>query len=190
MWGPLVAGSGGLESALGGRLFSTADMVSALTERLRPLLGGRSEAAARKICSIFTDTEASLPIAPVVALLGGLHRSGIRTGVLSNGPSDSEPKMRPLLESGDVDAFVLSGKDGVGKPAPAAFALILSRLGVEASNAWFIDDDLGHVEAGRANGLTAVQFDGDADRLERELRASGLDWEGTSPKPDDGEASE
>ncbi len=40
----------------------------------------------------------------------------------------------------------------------------------------FIDDSPGHLEAGRALGLTAVLFDGDMEKFRIALRQSGLSW--------------
>jgi FMN phosphatase YigB (HAD superfamily) len=176
-WGPLLAGPNGVETVLRGRPFTTADMIPVMAERLVPFAGGRELAASRRICSLFTDPSSQERIPEVVALLGRLHSAGIRVGILSNSPSDSEATvMAALIQSGNVDAVGLSGTDGVGKPAPRAFTLMLDRLGVPPAQAWFIDDDARHVAAARALGINAAVFDGDVGGLEDELRTSGLDW--------------
>jgi HAD superfamily hydrolase (TIGR01509 family) len=167
-----------VETLMSGRKFVAEDMVPLLASRIEDRLGPRAEAAARRMSSTFTDPSALEPIEPMMALLAELHGSGVRTGILTNGSSDAVLVGGPahVLRSGHVYASVVSGRDGVGKPQPEAFALILERLGVAADDAWFVDDQPVLVEAGRACGLHGVVFDGDVAQLVGELRASGLRW--------------
>jgi 2-haloacid dehalogenase len=94
----------------------------------------------------------ALDIYPDAALaLGGLRQRGIRTAVLSNGT----PRMlREALESADLDGLLetcISIEDvGIYKPAPAAYGLAASRLGVDprligfvSSNPWDVIGALG-----------------------------------------------
>lgn len=167
-----------VETLMSGRKFVAEDMIPLLVARLEGRLGPRAEAAARRMSSTFTDPSALDPIEPMMALLTELHGSGVRTGILTNGSSDAVVVGGPahVLRSGYVHASVVSGRDGVGKPQPEAFALILERLGVAASDAWFVDDLPSHVDAGRACGLHGLVFDGDVAKLIGELRTSGLRW--------------
>jgi HAD superfamily hydrolase (TIGR01549 family) len=79
-----------------------------------------------------------------------------RTGLLTNGPPDiqrlklSQTGLGPVL-----DSVVVSAEEGVGKPDPAAFRLVLERLGVGAADAVMIGDSWerdirGALEAGMA----------------------------------------
>lgn len=88
----------------------------------------------------------------VAALLPKFKASGLRVGVLTNGPSDGVA-LEWVTECEWVDAMVVSGIDGVGKPSPAAFRLIVDRLGTTTANCWFIDDSADHVEAARGPRL-------------------------------------
>ncbi len=176
-WRPLVAGANGVETLLGGKPFTTADMVPVLAERLRPHLGDSAEAAARRMCGAFTDRAAGELFQPMMSLVKSLHEAGVTIGMLSNGPADAPSgRMGDVLASGYIDAVVLSGADGVGKPSPAAFALILERLNVQAHEAVFIDDDADLAAAGRDFGLSACVFDGNVVDLEQRLRDFGLRW--------------
>ena len=56
------------------------------------------------------------------------------------------------------DAVFCSGDEGVVKPDPVAFEVILKRLSLEAEEAVFIDDTASHVEAARKLGLQGIVF--------------------------------
>lgn len=177
VWGPLMAGSAGGETTMGGRPYSSADMVPILAERLRPLIGDRCAEAATRMCLLFIDDQAFAPIEAMRVLMGELHDAQIKIGILSNGPSDMEATMLlPMTTAGWIDALGISGRDGVGKPAPEAFHRVLNLLGAAPANTWLIDDAPGHIEAGRALGLNAIYFDGDVEKLRTTLRETGLDW--------------
>ncbi len=107
----------------------------------------------------------------LVGLIRELRRAGIRIGLLSNYPSD----LRRLL--GDLesllDAVVISGEEGVMKPDPAIYRIVLERLGVSPGEAVFVDDWKPNVEAAQRLGMLGVRFRG-AVHLRRILREAGL----------------
>jgi epoxide hydrolase-like predicted phosphatase len=80
-------------------------------------------------------------------------RGRYRLAILSNAP----PRLSKwLAEWGILDLFdvvVCSGDEGLVKPDPAIFELVLARLGVAPEEAVFIDDTLTHVQAASALGL-------------------------------------
>jgi HAD superfamily hydrolase (TIGR01509 family) len=82
--------------------------------------------------------------------------------------------MAPVLERGCVDATVISGRDGVGKPSATAFALMTERIGVPVEASYFIDDQLFQVEAVRALGYASFVYEGDASQARSWLRGEGL----------------
>ena len=108
----------------------------------------------------------------MVALIERL-RSRYKTALLSNA---MRPFLRQILDKHDLprlfDAMVISYEEGLTKPNPAIFALTAQRLGVPASACFFIDDNLGNIEAARAAGMQAAQFTG-IERLKRDLAALG-----------------
>ena len=108
--------------------------------------------------------------APNQAVLGLIQRlrGRCRLAVLSNSP----PGLSRWLEKwGILDCFDVvfcSGEQGVVKPNPRAYLETLKRLGVEPSQAVFVDDEAVNVDAARRLGLRAVLFT-DSDSLLEEL---------------------
>jgi epoxide hydrolase-like predicted phosphatase len=95
----------------------------------------------------------------VLALIRRLRRQGqCKLAVLSNSP----PGLAQWLDDWHMldlfDEVFCSGDEGVAKPDPTAFVIVLERLGVAPEEAVFIDDTLGHVEKARALGLHAILF--------------------------------
>jgi len=91
-----------------------------------------------------------------------------KLAILSNAPAGLA---RWLAEWGMLDLFDVvfcSGDEGVVKPDPAAFRLVLARLDVALEEAVFVDDTIGHVEAARRLGLYGIHFT-TAEALAREL---------------------
>jgi putative hydrolase of the HAD superfamily len=86
---------------------------------------------------------------------------GHRLGILSNEldlfyGADFRQRL-PLLELFDV--IVDATHTGVLKPEPAAYSSCLEQLGVAASDAVFVDDQLRNVLGAQRCGLQAVHFD-------------------------------
>jgi HAD superfamily hydrolase (TIGR01509 family) len=76
-----------------------------------------------------------------------------------------------LAEWGILDLFdevFCSAVEGLVKPDEAAYILMLKRLGVLPSEAIFIDDTAGHVEAAQKLGIHAILFT-DAAELQNKL---------------------
>jgi 2-haloacid dehalogenase len=71
------------------------------------------------------------------------------------------------------EGIVVSGREGVAKPDPAVFDLLLSRYDLDPGNTVFVDDSPANVAAAAAVGLTALVFTG-ADRLRADLSRLGL----------------
>jgi HAD superfamily hydrolase (TIGR01509 family) len=108
----------------------------------------------------------------LVSLLHDLRERGYRMGLLSNNPASLRQRVERLMP-GLFESFVISGQDGVMKPDMAIYELAVSRLGVEAGEAVFVDDAERNVVGARAAGLEAVLFRGLAP-LRRDLRDLGV----------------
>lgn len=91
-----------------------------------------------------------------------------RLSVLSNAPAGLSRWMADWQILDLFDDVVCSGEVGLAKPDPAIFRLALERLSVDADEAVFIDDTLGHVEVARSLGMQGIHFT-TAESLEREL---------------------
>ena len=74
---------------------------------------------------------------------------------------------------GLFEGILVSGAEKLKKPDPSIYHLLFDRYQIKPGAAIFIDDNLHNVEAARATGLTAIQFQG-ADRLEKDLMQMGL----------------
>ena len=127
----------------------------------------------------------------VLALLGGELRpamleavracraAGLRTALLTNNvvtmPADGEGDDEgwrtavPLEELFDV--VVESSKERVRKPDPAAYSLVLERLGVAAEEVVFLDDLGINLKPARAMGMTTIKVD-DPDEALAQLAAT------------------
>jgi FMN phosphatase YigB (HAD superfamily) len=169
------SGPGAVETQLGGEPFTTEEMVAVIAGRLEPRLGDRAEEAARFICAPYIDPRAGEYDVEMLALAGDLHDSGAHVGILSNGPADCESgSMAPIFERGWVDASVISGRDGVGKPSVEAFDLILERMDVSAVDVCFIDDQPSNIAAAEALGISSFTYEDDSQQVRKWLRTEGL----------------
>jgi epoxide hydrolase-like predicted phosphatase len=93
----------------------------------------------------------------VLELIRRLH-GRYKLAVLSNCPPGLADWLADWSMLRFFDVVVCSGDAGVVKPEPAAFGLVLERLGIEPDEAIFIDDTLGHVRAARELGLHGIHF--------------------------------
>jgi putative hydrolase of the HAD superfamily len=103
----------------------------------------------------------------VLDLIRRLHGS-YKLAVLSNSPPGL---VQWLAEWGILELFDVvfcSGDEGVMKPDPRAFQMILERVGAKPEEAVFIDDTTEHVEGARRLGLHGIPFT-TAEALKEEL---------------------
>ena len=103
----------------------------------------------------------------VLNIIRHLH-GRYKLAILSNNPPGLDEW---LNEWGMLDLFdeiFCSGDEGLAKPDENAYKLLLKWLGVLPSEAVFIDDTAGHVEAARTLGIHGILFT-TAPELEYEL---------------------
>jgi len=72
--------------------------------------------------------------------------------------------LRPLLETcwrvdGAFDEIIIFCEDGLVKPQPEMFTLVLERLGCQPHEAVLIDDRIRNIEEAREFGLHTVLFE-------------------------------
>ena len=136
------------------RFPSQASLIHAYRERWEEMLGG--------------------PLYDTVAILDALRERGVRLYALTNWSHDTFVVARQryafLRWFQDI---VVSGTEGLIKPDPAIFQLLLRRGGIDPARAIYIDDTSRHVEAAKALGMRALLFQ-DASTLHRELSSLGL----------------
>ena len=106
--------------------------------------------------------------------LSRLQAAGFRTGLLSNMPWDMVTHVRTKCAWMEKFSFhTLSAELQLIKPHPAIYEHALNGLGVAAGEALFVDDRETNVEAARALGIRAIQFESVA-QLRAELESLGF----------------
>jgi 2-haloacid dehalogenase len=109
-----------------------------------------------------------------VRLLGEVKAAGMPCYALSNMEPDAFLLRRTRFAFMDwFDAHVISGFEGVAKPDPAIFRILLDRHGLRPDRSVFIDDQARNIAAARELGLIALHFS-TPDRLRQDLHALGL----------------
>jgi HAD superfamily hydrolase (TIGR01509 family) len=98
---------------------------------------------------------------PEVHHVLGRLRGRFQLGVISNAPPSLPEGLEYLELATYFDTIVVSALVEAEKPAPAIFQIALDRLGVAATEAFFVDDIEENVAAATALGLTAVLIDRD-----------------------------
>jgi epoxide hydrolase-like predicted phosphatase len=87
-----------------------------------------------------------------------LHKS-YKTALLSNAWNDLRQTLHERWDiEGLFDEMVISAEVKMVKPDPRIYHLVLTRLGVQAGEAIFIDDIVENVVAARKEGLLAIQY--------------------------------
>ena len=93
----------------------------------------------------------------MVAFCRGLRERGLSTGLLTNNAKEFEEFWRPLLPLDELfDDVIDSSEVGLRKPDPRIYALSLERLGVQPSEAVFVDDAPGNVAGAERVGIASV----------------------------------
>src|SRR6266849_1860223 len=88
-----------------------------------------------------------------------MQSSGVKTGLLSNMPVDMIRHVRQQFAwLNDFDHQTFSAEVRLVKPDPAIYRHSLDGLGVQASEALFVDDKAQNIEGARAVGMLAIQF--------------------------------
>lgn len=108
----------------------------------------------------------------VVELLRSCRRQATLL-LVTNATSRLPDDLRQLGIAAEFDHVINSSVVGAVKPDPAIFAAALAAAGVAASEALFVDDTLGHVEAAGRLGLVAHHYTSPTS-LRDELRTHGL----------------
>jgi 2-haloacid dehalogenase len=110
----------------------------------------------------------------VVRVLAEVKAAGIPCYALSN----MEPEAF-LIRLGRFsfmswfDGYVISGQEGVAKPDPRIFRILLERYCLDPEETVFTDDSSLNIEAALALRINAVQYTG-AQQLRHDFRALGI----------------
>jgi putative hydrolase of the HAD superfamily len=143
----------------------------ALAERIARRTGYPRAAIESLIGAIGAHLE---PMPHSVALIARVRAAGHQLGLLSNMPRPYADHLEAKHDCfGWFDHCAWSGRLGLIKPDRAFFDHVLDKLAATPSQAVFIDDSIGHVEAARRYGWSAVHFQ-NAAQAEHDLRALGF----------------
>lgn len=109
-----------------------------------------------------------------VAVLRDVRDRGVRLLALSNWSAETFPHALgrfPFLAW--FEGIVLSGAEGVAKPDPRLFEILMERYGLDATGTVYIDDAPANVEAASRLGFLAIRFT-DAAALRTSLETLGI----------------
>jgi 2-haloacid dehalogenase len=109
-----------------------------------------------------------------VDVLRELSDAGTPCYALSNWPAETFGLCRGRFEFLSLfTGVVISGEEGVAKPDPAIFDLLLERFGLAPAATLFVDDSQTHLATAHSLGMPTVLFD-TPEGLRQGLVAAGL----------------
>ena len=109
-----------------------------------------------------------------VRILDQLSHRGVRLLALTNWSAETFPwALRTFAALQRFEAIVVSGQEGLAKPDPRLYQVLLDRYRVRATEAVFVDDMQVNVEAANAVGMLGLRFT-DAEALHLDLGRLGL----------------
>lgn len=114
------------------------------------------------------------PIPGTEELVSELVERGVRLIGLTNWSAETvhhAPVAAPAI--GMLEDLLVSGREGLLKPDPAIFELLIERFGLVPDQAVFIDDVKANVDGAASVGLHALLFEG-VEGLRRDLRSLGV----------------
>ena len=114
------------------------------------------------------------PIEDTVDILARLRQAGVRVLALTNWSTETFARARrrfPFLDW--FEGIVVSGAEGIVKPDPRIYRILVERYRLTPGRTVFIDDLPHNVEAATAAGLIGLRFVG-AQKLAEDLRRLGL----------------
>lgn len=109
-----------------------------------------------------------------VSVLDELKRRSTPLYALTNWSNETfPPQLQRFDFLGWFQGILVSGDEGLIKPDPRIFQLLLERYGLRADDAVFIDDNPANARAASALGIHGIHFQS-PDALRRDLSAVGL----------------
>ena len=97
-------------------------------------------------------------IAPTARLIADLKKAGYRLFVLSNMSREFIDFLRQQPVYENFEGEVISCEEGVVKPMPEIYDILLSRYNLVPEQTLFIDDREENVEAARKKGIATFHF--------------------------------
>jgi putative hydrolase of the HAD superfamily len=125
---------------------------------------------ARKLMELIGSGHGPRP--EMARAIAAIRQHGLKTAALTNNWRDHEDRRTPhaLDKQLGFDVVVESAREGLRKPDPRIYALVIARLNVLASEAAFLDDLGINLKPARAMGMTTIKVSNPAVAL-AELQA-------------------
>jgi putative hydrolase of the HAD superfamily len=113
-----------------------------------------------------------------------LHAAGFKTAILSNMPTDMARHVRNNFGwISHFDHHIFSAEVRSVKPEPEIYQHCINELGVQPSEALFIDDRAVNLEQARVAGIHGIRFQSVA-QLRKDLQALGFTVLPQQPEPE------
>ena len=103
-----------------------------------------------------------------------LRAAGRKVAALTNNWANEDQGSKMDVLRAEFDAFIESTRVGLRKPDPRIYQLACSELGVQPSEAAFLDDIGLNLKAARALGMTTIKVVSLPDALEELSRVTGV----------------
>ena len=100
-------------------------------------------------------------IVATAALIQDLKRAGYKLYVLSNMSREFIDFLRKQPVYSNFDGEVVSCEEGVVKPMPSIYEILIKRYDLDVTQTMFIDDRIENVEVAKQFGITPFHFDRD-----------------------------
>lgn len=98
--------------------------------------------------------ELTAPYPGIPELLRALHRTGLRTAVISNKPHAQALEVVPHVLGADAPGIILGQRPGIPlKPAPDALLLLIGELGLRPADVLFVGDSPVDIRFGQGAGV-------------------------------------
>ena len=146
-----------------------ADAVASCCKRLPE----RLHEAAEKLIAMWDRP--ILPIPGMYELIRELKEKGYGIYLLSNASLRQHEYWPRIEASRFFDGTLISADEGVIKPQPEIYRLILERFGLRAEECFFIDDVSANIEGAFYCGIPGAVFYNDVEYLRKNLRDAGVD---------------
>ena len=128
--------------------------------------------AAQKLVSMWDRP--ILPIPGMYELIEELKTNGYGIYLLSNASLRQHEYWPRIPASRFFDGTLISADEGVIKPQPEIYRLILERCGLKAEECFFIDDVPANIEGAFSCGIPGAVFHDDVALLRKNLRDAGV----------------
>ena len=114
------------------------------------------------------------PVEGTTEIVDELQHHGVRVLGLTNWSAENfheAARSAPVIDR--LEDILVSGVEGMAKPDPAIFALLIERFGLDPARTAFTDDSPANIAAARGAGPVAPPFPR-AEQLRADLRELGL----------------